>query len=728
MLHPSIHSSVNFPVIVPPSTTSLQWSNDGQLFILTKSEIYIMTLNYGAMIKLPKSKSNSHDKSSCWFRTIIDFDRKGIQNWGDISQDWAAVALGSFDIGLRTMAISPSGLTDDAGCVAAVLSSNMDLSLWGPKDNWVQGEWTFYTQVTCTFLSGAPRNIISSPIFLGLTWSRQADFGINPAPVVDGSFLVLGTRGGTIVFFRFYNGAAYYIDEVQIADHWVTLLAFSPWTVVKKGRCKSILIAISVTQYLIVDLRSCRRGPTCMRMRGWHDNLNLQRILIVCKPGTIFLLSPSVWDISWSGIRILSFDVRRTSSGSSPSHPVTGIHHVPSSDALVVSLSDGSIHAIHHITSEPSWTTKGDFSCSRLTDVRQVFAWTKAGKARYTDANKISGLLPYGAHGSLVWFQEEHHPTNFDYAYDSRHQGLLVAATLWQCPRNDSFIEELSYAFTSAKPTGGAPIHQLGPFLLYLLDHREIYPDVLRVLQNVSDTSEEFLFDDSLTLPNNLTGHAIRPEFRQSLIKYLLNSDQLLRLRMHGFQTLSDCTNRLKCEQLASRYCDAISQAIMRILIYHIIVVAHVLTWRDLPFVLRLASQASLPQCPEDIRTKAQRLSNNITVASSPAEGTSLDDLMGESCPACGSLILLESGAQAICANAHCWGRCSITSFLLTTGTVRKCTVCNRKALLPVSFKTSPDMPPRWLPKAARSWIVQEFLEAASRCLFCGNVFISSLI
>ncbi|KAG5720984.1 putative transcription factor tau subunit sfc9, partial [Termitomyces sp. T112] len=203
MLHPSIHSSVNFPVIVPPSTTSLQWSNDGQLFILTKSEIYIMTLNYGAMIKLPKSKSNSHDKSSCWFRTIIDFDRKGIQNWGDISQDWAAVALGSFDIGLRTMAISPSGLTDDAGCVAAVLSSNMDLSLWGPKDNWVQGEWSkiqeltplsnigplsgrpaFYTQVTC------------------LTWSRQADFGINPAPVVDGSFLVLGTRGGTIVFFR----------------------------------------------------------------------------------------------------------------------------------------------------------------------------------------------------------------------------------------------------------------------------------------------------------------------------------------------------------------------------------------------------------------------------------------------------------------------------------------------------------------------------------------------
>ncbi|KAG5717328.1 putative transcription factor tau subunit sfc9, partial [Termitomyces sp. T112] len=482
----------------------------------------------------------------------------------------------------------------------------------------------------------------SSPIFLGLTWSRQADFGINPAPVVDGSFLVLGTRGGTIVFFRFYNGAAYYIDEVQIADHWVTLLAFSPWTVVKKGRCEAQLAC------------GCADGSVRTLTLVWYSYTVFRRI-----------------------------------------------HHVPSSDALVVSLSDGSIHAIHHITSEPSWTTKGDFSCSRLTDVRQVFAWTKAGKARYTDANKISGLLPYGAHGSLVWFQEEHHPTNFDYAYDSRHQGLLVAATLWQCPRNDSFIEELSYAFTSAKPTGGAPIHQLGPFLLYLLDHREIYPDVLRVLQNVSDTSEEFLFDDSLTLPNNLTGHAIRPEFRQSLIKYLLNSDQLLRLRMQLItseillETLSDCTNRLKCEQLASRYCDAISQAIMRILIYHIIVVAHVLTWRDLPFVLRLASQASLPQCPEDIRTKAQRLSNNITVASSPAEGTSLDDLMGESCPACGSLILLESRAQAICANAHCWGRCSITSFLLTTGTVRKCTVCNRKALLPVSFKTSPDMPPR---------------------------------
>ncbi|KAG6888474.1 hypothetical protein C0995_008047 [Termitomyces sp. Mi166 len=127
------------------------------------------------------------------------------------------------------------------------------------------------------------------------------------------------------------------------------------------------------------------------------------------------------------------------------------------------------------------------------------------------------------------------------------------------------------------------------------------------------------------------------------------------------FQTLPDCTDRLECEHLASQYFDAISQAVIRILIYHIIVMAHLLTWGDVPFVLRLTKQASLPGCPEDVRMEAQRLSKHVVAALSSVEpvGTTPDDLMSESCPACGSLILLESGAQAICANAHCWGRYS---------------------------------------------------------------------
>ena len=87
--------------------------------------------------------------------------------------------------------------------------------------------------------------------------------------------------------------------------------------------------------------------------------------------------------------------------------------------------------------------------------------------------------------------------------------------------------------------------------------------------------------------------------------------------------------------------------------------------------------------------------------------------------------------------------RCSITSFILSTPMVRTCVGCTRKAFLPPIRKqakkpeddgmevdgTPGDIEPdvTHLPPAARSWIVQGLLRAATRCLFCGNSFVSLL-
>lgn len=66
-------------------------------------------------------------------------------------------------------------------------------------------------------------------------------------------------------------------------------------------------------------------------------------------------------------------------------------------------------------------------------------------------------------------------------------------------------------------------------------------------------------------------------------------------------------------------------------------------------------------------------------------------------------------------------GRCSITSFVLATPSVRTCVGCARKALLPVSATA----PGTRLPLPVQSWVVQELLEATDRCLFCGNTFVT---
>jgi general transcription factor 3C polypeptide 4 len=151
------------------------------------------------------------------------------------------------------------------------------------------------------------------------------------------------------------------------------------------------------------------------------------------------------------------------------------------------------------------------------------------------------------------------------------------------------------------------------------------------------------------------------------------------------------------------------------------------------------------PGCPPDLVAEAKKLAD-IIHASLPSIGTLRQNIISESCPACNAEILLESGAHAVCANGHTWGmiqihqsfpfyiklsfaflgRCSVTSFILSTAMVRQCVGCRRKALLPLSCKLYPDAE-NWLPQPAQSWIVEELLEAAARCLFCGNSFTNVL-
>lgn len=43
----------------------------------------------------------------------------------------------------------------------------------------------------------------TNELITGITWSAQADFGYVPAAYVDGSFLVVGSRSGSLTFLRY---------------------------------------------------------------------------------------------------------------------------------------------------------------------------------------------------------------------------------------------------------------------------------------------------------------------------------------------------------------------------------------------------------------------------------------------------------------------------------------------------------------------------------------------
>ncbi|KAJ7277454.1 hypothetical protein C8J57DRAFT_1309308 [Mycena rebaudengoi] len=135
----AVYSALTIPMVSSrPSLSCLQWLGDGQFFSYQRMRLYPDRGVHPVTAQLPDTHHRSHVK---WFTTMIDFDKQDIHSWPTGSQEWAAVSLGSVDIGLGTISCSPSNLTENGGCIAAVLTSNMDLSFWCPTKNLIKGEW-----------------------------------------------------------------------------------------------------------------------------------------------------------------------------------------------------------------------------------------------------------------------------------------------------------------------------------------------------------------------------------------------------------------------------------------------------------------------------------------------------------------------------------------------------------------------------------------------------------
>ena len=60
---------------------------------------------------------------------------------------------------------------------------------------------TLHAQTICVF-SESPHHLLGVIFFPGIAWSAQPDFGMAPAPLLDGSLFIAGNRAGALNFMR----------------------------------------------------------------------------------------------------------------------------------------------------------------------------------------------------------------------------------------------------------------------------------------------------------------------------------------------------------------------------------------------------------------------------------------------------------------------------------------------------------------------------------------------
>ncbi|KAJ7881179.1 transcription factor IIIC subunit delta N-term-domain-containing protein [Mycena leptocephala] len=748
----AIYTALTIPTVTSrPSLSCLQWSGDGQVLFLSKGSVYILTPDHGvpsAVTQLPGDVRPSHVK---WFSTMIDFNPRHAHNWPASTQEWGAVSLGSLDVGLRAMTCSPSNLTGNGGCVAAILSSNMDLSLWHAAKNTIKGEWAKLCELTPFIAELASRESHSKAEqtlrsqITSLLWSSHADFDITPAPCLDSSLLVTGTRAGTLMLFRFKQSSLEHVTTVKVSSEWITHLAFSVWTPLKADESEIVLAygtadgSVGLTKIIqilssapsssgfsldytietrveISDPAVFQPNNTGMTALSWILPLE-NMVLVRATPGVLSLWSGVSPTLGWSGHRSLRLCTQKMSVGSSSLQPVCGLHYAQHEDALFVSLFDGSIHVINSLTVEPKLSNVSrdvsDQTSEGLSGIlRSTFVRSEKAKVSKRDVNRVSGMIPYDDYSVAVWVQESAQPADFDYKYDVLHESTFLSSIL-----------------KSAKASSGStPLHLLRSIFLHLQELLELQPRVIKILLANAD-----IYPSSPVVPSwsGDVDPQLRGDFRKSIKQHLYGCNVLLSLRLRlsvaefCWRHTSDPSKRDEYGQVAQQFLRTISFIILRTLCRHLSAVATCVQEDDIPFLMRIALQASLPTAPPDLRSDAEILINTLSsnIPSFSKENHE-NQAMEETCPACGLEVYLEGGSEASCSRGHSWGRCSVTTFILSTPNVRTCIGCTRKAFLPLS-SCIPASTPNWLPSSAQSWVVEEFLESVSRCLFCGNNFTS---
>lgn len=616
-----------------------------------------------------------------------------------------------------------------------------------------------------------------------IEWTTQANFGILPAPWLNGSLLILGTRAGTLTFLRSRNGELpEQVASLSVADIWITHLAFSTWNLVQSGWCEGYLaygtsdgsiglVKISQTlleedcfsfvpEYIIkLDLDHQRSqmvydsqnlaGITALR---WINIAGRNPILVTSNPGLIKLWSPPSNKFpttdGWTGYRSLLIKSQKISVDSSAFHHVTGILYLENQDALVITLFDGSFHVIRDLSRDPQWASISDIqshddevdygtlTSENLSKVsRTLFVKAEKGNVDRRDMVRINGVAPYDDASCFSWMYESSRPSDFSYKHDAKHSNMLIVARMWDEHNDELYLYKLSRLLNTVKTSSGlGPLHILRPFLLQLRDPVELDRLRERFLEVLKPRFPE---DDSLKVQITSWEGDITPEvrvkFRVGLSTNLFGSDDLLSLRMRlsladvSWKLTSNEKKQMECGLIAQDLLNTISHRVLRTIIRHIVAIVKTLTYNEMPFVSRMVVQSLLPGSPLDLTEEGRNLSNLVQhlvgTPGPPTENSApfnIASQLNEICPACGVQVPLQDITTAVCDNGHNWARCSVTTFILSTPWVRTCVGCSRKAFLPPSAHKE-------LPTIAQAWVVEELLEAVHRCLFCNNGFVSVL-
>ncbi|KAH7335189.1 transcription factor IIIC subunit delta N-term-domain-containing protein [Rhizoctonia solani] len=689
------------------STDVMQYSADGQISVVTRSAIFIVTPDFNA-----PSNQNGHPLQGnhlAWSKTAIH-DFGAIKSWSDGRTEWSTLSLGTAENVWQAASWSPSGLNRLGGCLLASLTNNLQLAIWAPVKNPSTGEWTRVADITEYQIASyggedevAPEDLLKCQS-CSIAWSGSCHEGTTPLlETKNHSLLAVGARSGDLSFFRWdlSTDAARYCFNFKVADAWIIRLVWSKWKPVDDNKPSHFVQAslacglsngsvwvLNVKQgpggrdgdereqYSVIDstlvIEPDSRSITAMAFVEMSPRS--QPLLAVAKPGFVTLCNipvPTENEMAEDpSLHTVMLSSPRTSLASSAVSTCVGLHYVPSDDSLVVILAEGSIVTIANVSQNACLREQGErpISTHGLSKaVRRITGVAENRPLERAEYARIYGIHFMGTENYALWGQEVLQSYDLSFRIQATYKTRICLVKLWEPDEDMNFrlATSLSVALSSHNlVTPYSPGVILNQIMFELLQAGSIVSAAPRLLPVLApewglSNANQFANEENSASTNG-DSLASQTRLKLSLVESLVNREGLpdnLTLELKSLlRALVETATALRIQAVVERIVTwSEGETADHTSALHFI---HASQFCPIPSALSQRFQ----NMKENAGGYVRRHSLNLTYSSNDGEG--MLDLsraadLGEKCPACQQIVLFQNLAQARCQTGHVWGALS---------------------------------------------------------------------
>ncbi|WVR07016.1 hypothetical protein IAU60_004055 [Kwoniella sp. DSM 27419] len=716
-------------------------------------EVHVASSSKQPVVKVPRPPGGEVKLWTTGIEVDKDSLREDVYGWSDVGDESSAI-LREKDVTARQAIWSPSGLSDLGGCLLVVMTSNMQVSVYAPRNDPYTKQWDEIADLTAKTKSMLPSGEAGTELTekgmlemrsTCMQWSQHI-----PLPKmigVDGSLLALANRAGKLALWsygpqkRFRRTA---LIDMSIKGGWIADLAWSEWTAIGETASEA-RIAMALTDGTvwlavvkrIIELIDNKRGwkldvtsPTLLD-KGDKRKITAIKwvgdVLVWTKAGSVHLFATQgSSSVSWSGVRDVKLERVGNWASANALGVSAGIQRVDR-DTLLIVLNSLTAHVIRHFTTEPELAHPHDSLRPSLA-MRDMFIEQLMADQHIRERWRTVPIDPMGwtAHtagwagsqwgSTCAWVSEPINFHNLDSATEGKRSVSFVMANLGPLGSSTSptVVEALQTVIM-------AP-----PVLVRITPGRVLMPYVLHIT-SLAEPSK--LKHEVLGLCQMSVELSTRPPATGDLRVALWETSALdgLRLRLvlaqWGMATF---------EQAVEDFRQAFDAILSRI---EGITLSILLGWVNETLESKTLSSLDR-QCMSSliqVATRSGKTHTEIVTRISDLSGRSnlsSDNTAVESCPACGTAV----ASDGTCAKGHNWSRCSITRLLITHPHYRVCSTCPSISLLPRRHRRGPiEVDHEGLDHDytrfqrdehrpdSDDWVVQGMLEAAVSCIVCGG-------